>query len=400
MKKVGLLISELNNGGAERVVSRLSHILSNDYKIFLVLFEDTFITYEYKGELINLNVKASSNIIKKFFMTFKRAFILRKIKNEFKLDIVISFMDSPNVVNILSKTKKCKIGISIRNYVIRSNPNTLKTKVFNLLMKQIYNRADIIIPVTKVIAESMINNYKIDRDKFRVIYNPYNIEQIQQLATEEIETHYKGFIDKERTFISVGRQMYQKGFWHLIKAFKLVHDEKQDAKLIIIGKDYQCFRVQKLIDELKLNENVLLVGQHKNPFKFIKNSAVYVLSSLYEGFPNAMAEAMACGCPVIAADCKSGPREILCNDADLEATCKIVEKADFGVLVPPMESEENWDGSVHTVAEESLSEAMLMYLQDKALRKYYADKAIERARDFNFEKCRKDFEDIIEEVLL
>ena len=95
----------------------------------------------------------------------------------------------------------------------------------------------------------------------------------------------------------------------MLKAFKLVHDKDSEARLLIVGRD-EGNSVENMINSLGLKESVLLTGYNQNPFKFIRNSKIYVLSSLFEGFPNALVEAMACGCPVIAADCQSVKRNI------------------------------------------------------------------------------------------
>ena len=128
----------------------------------------------------------------------------------------------------------------------------------------------------------------------------------------------------------------------------------------------------------------------------MKNSDCYVLSSLFEGFPNAMVEAMACGCPTIAADCKSGPREILFQRADLEAEITEVTHADYGILVPDLEGEESWDPAVFTEGEERLAEAMCSVMESTDERARLAADAEKRSRDFDFEACRKSYTKIIE----
>ncbi|MDV5116071.1 glycosyltransferase [Clostridium perfringens] len=196
-------------------------------------------------------------------------------------------------------------------------------RITNYIIGNLYDKADGIIPVSKVIKESLVNDYKLDEQKISVIYNPYNVNEINELAKEEIKNEHKEFMNSNKIFISVGRQMYQKGFWHLVKAFKLVHDKDKEVKLVIIGNDFQNGAVENLVQELGIEDSVLLVGYEKNPFKYMKNSSIYVLTSIFEGFPNSMVEGLACGLPVIAADCKSGPREILCENLILNTLLKI-----------------------------------------------------------------------------
>lgn len=399
MKNVGLLISTLNCGGAERVVSRLSSLLSENYNIYIILFEDTYLCYKYEGSLINLNIKSENySILKKIFLPIKRAKKLKSIKKEFNLDVVISFLDSPNIVNILSKYKGCKTVVSVRNYSKREKELSTYTKIVNFFISKLYKKADKIIAVSKVIRNSLINDYKLDSRNIEVIYNPYDLNEICDLASEEIDNKYKKFIAGEKIFISVGRQMYQKGFWHLVKAFNILNKIDPETRLIIVGKDFQGGAVKQLVNDLELKDKVLLTGYQENPFKYINVSACYVLTSMFEGFPNSMVEALACGCPVIAADCKSGPREILYKNSDINKEAIDMEIADYGILIPELDKNENWQSEIYDEKEELLANAMLKIINDKYLRERLSKKSVKRAKDFNFELCKKKYIEVIEDV--
>lgn len=396
-KRVGLLISTLNSGGAERVVSRLSNILNDEYEVFVILFEDTYIKYDYYGKLINIDVKAiNNNIISKVGLPFKRAYRLKGIKKDLKLDVVISFLDSPNIVNILSKVKKCKTIISVRNYSNKEKQLSKLTRVIDFCMRILYKKADKIIPVSEVIKDSLINDYKVDKNKIDVIYNPYDIEEINYLAEENICIEHEEFMNSEKIFISVGRQMYQKGFWHLVKAFKIVNDSIPDTKLVIVGEDFQNGLVQNLVNELGIQNSVLLTGYQKNPFKYIKRSSVYVLSSMFEGFPNSMAESLVCGCPVIAVDCKSGPREILLKKNRMDREILGFIEADYGILVEELSNIECWDRNKIDSSDIKLANAMQYLINNKKLIEVYSKKGKKRSENFNYKTCKEKFIKIIE----
>ena len=392
MKNVGLLISELNSGGAERVVSRLSTILSKEYNVYLILFEDTYINYNYSGKLINMNIPAQKGASKiKLFIT--RTNKLKKIKKKLELDCCISFLDSPNMTNILSRNSKCKTIISIRNYSELENSSSLLGKITNGLYRLLYSKADYIVPVSKAIEDLYISHYGIDEKKIVTIYNPFDTDELQSLMIQKPEINLDKLAGKF-VFVTVGRQMYQKGCWHLIKAFSQVAKKYSDTVLVMIGTIDS--KVERLIDELNLHENVILTGRLNNPFSIIHKSDVYVLSSLFEGFPNAMVEAMACGIPVIASDCKSGPREILAPGTDINHSCADIEYAEYGILSRPLELDENWDAQTVTTSELILAKAMLTLAENSNLRKMYADKATERSKTFNYDNCKSQFIELIE----
>ena len=192
--------------------------------------------------------------------------------------------------------------------------------------------------------------------------------------------------------------MYQKGVWHLLKAFASVKKEMPHAALVIVGENLSCGKPEKLVAELGITDSVLFTGRTKNPYKYMRNSDCYVLASLFEGFPNAMVEAMACGCPIIAADCKSGPREILFSDVDLQCNISKSIDADFGIIVPDLEHNECWEAKPLTEGEQNLSNAMSRLANEETLCAHFSKKALERSRDFSFSAAFERFASVIEDI--
>ena len=396
-KKIGLMIGALNSGGAERVVAHLSYVLEKNYDVHLILFEDAMIEYECGGTLHNLNVPAKDGSpLVKIGLLKKRVSALRKLIRKEKLECVISFLDSPNFVNLLARVKGCKKIISIRNYSGLENKQNSLLRLTDKVMKHLYRRADCVVTVSKLIAEDFREHYHVPANKIKTIYNPYNFEDIREKGEEPLSVGEQAFFEGHFVFCNVGRIMYQKGIWHLIKAFASVHEKNPEARLVLVGEDLSSGHLTALIDSLGIVDSVLLTGRVRNPYKYMKRSKCYVLSSLFEGFPNAMAEAMACGCPIIAADCKSGPREILYEKSDLSIAINEIKRADYGVIVPDLEHEEDWKADALTEGEKTLAEAMLEMMKNEEERGKLAALALQRSRDFDLDTCREAYEAVVE----
>lgn len=382
--RIGLFIGTLYGGGAERAMTRLSKILAEEHAVFVILCEDTYMEYDYAGTLINLNIKDSSgNKIKKIINITKRIFSLKKIKKEYKLDVVISFLDSPNIVNALSNIQGCKSYLSVRNFEFGRE----HSYAYEILMGLIYRKCDKVIPVSEVISNRLKRKYCLEPEQVQVLYNPYDITEIQNDASEVIPEDVLAFIQDSFVFVAVGRLSHQKGYWHLLKSFSLVKKSCPNAKLMIVGQGEQECLLKKLTDDLSLSDSVLFTGFSRNPYALMAKSKVFILSSLFEGFPNALVEAMACGLPVIAVDCESGPREILMMNVDFNKKIECVEEQEFGIITPSLSDDENWDAAITDEREQELAKAMELLYRDEQLRIKLAVNAKSHASKYGYKEA-------------
>lgn len=393
-KNIAILVPQLAGGGAERVASNLLLNLSDEkYNKYLVVFDDKKRDYPYKGKLINLNVAPTANPFGKIINFIKRIYRLRTVKRTYGINATISLLSSANLVNILARNND-KIIVSVRNY-ISSSAQGFYGLLNKLLIRLLYNKADLVVAVSNLVKYDLIANFRINKDKIKVIYNPYDLEKIKELANEEIEINYQE-VFASPTIITVGRLTKQKGQWHLIRAFKKVKDVVLDVKLVILGQGELEGYFKKLATDLGLEKNVYFLGFQKNPFKYIKRSTIYVFPSLYEGFPNALCEAMACGIPVISADCKSGPREILAPDTDIkQETSKEIEYGTYGILVPVCDGQMYEYNDNLTEEEKLLSKSIIELLENKDLLKKHSSNAFNRVNDFAQENIIKLWENEI-----
>ena len=412
-KKVMFIIPHLGSGGAERVVANLCNGLA-DYERIVLIFEN-IIKHNVDAWVISINSPATQSLFKKLLNFPVRYLKIRKLKEEIKPDFVVSLLEPANLFNVLAKISSQKTILSFHsNYItsLQENPSfgrgiarsILKT-IYTLALKTIYKRADLLIAISKGVAEDLIKNYGINSNKVKVIYNPYPIDEIRELAKESLGSHEEIF--KHPVLITAGRLTKQKGQWYLLRVFKALKEKHKDLKLVILGegelKEYLVELSKELglktyvwdRDELSESFDVYFLGFQKNPFKFMARSKLFVFPSLWEGFPNALVEAMACGVCVVSSDCRSGPREILAPNTDFNYQTQKPEFVEYGVLMPVFDVK-------YKTAKEPLEEREIMWveaidklLEDESLRKSYSEKAKQRAEDFRIEKIVQDWKGIL-----
>lgn len=387
-----IIIPTLAGGGAERIASNLSIHLSEEYHRHIVMFDAKKIDYAYKGEVIDLNTKVIDNPLGKIMNFLIRIYKVRRIKNELKIDVAISLMEGPNIINIFTK-RRDKVIISVRNFKSKSSMG-FYGKLYKLLMKVFYNKADIIVAVSKAIKRDLIEKFGLNEEKIMIIYNFYDIEKINELAKEVLEDEYIEIFNNP-VVITAGSLTRQKGHWHLIRTLKKVKEEVPDAMLVILGQGNLEAYLKKLTKDLGLEKDVHFLGYKKNPFKYIGRSTIYAFPSLFEGFPNALCEAMACGVPVISSDCKSGPREILAPDTDIEQQVKGIEYAKHGILLPVCDGNYYNANFPLTVEERILAKSIVELYSSKELLEKYSDKVKERIKDFDKDKIILEYENIL-----
>lgn len=358
-KQIYFLLNSLAGGGAEAVAVRLSEHIP--IAKFILVEKD--VKYQVNKKVIFLSdhsIKTNS-ILKTLCIPLYAYELSKEIEYN---SIIISFLERANFVNIVSKFFKKHIAI----ISVRTNLNTSRTGIKSLnnyLVKVLYPKADLIIAVSYGVKQSLIN-HGIKEEKIKVIYNPYPIDEIRELAKEPLGSYEEIF--KHPVLITAGRLTKPKGQWYLLRVFKALEEKHKDLKLVILGEGELKDYLVKLSEELglktyvwdrdKLSESfdVYFLGFQKNPFKFIARSKLFIFPSLWEGFPNALVEAMACGVCVVSSNCKSGPREILAPNTDFNYQTRKPEFAEYGVLMPVFEIK-------YKIANEPLEEREIMWVK-------------------------------------
>ena len=390
-KNLMLMVPMLHQGGFERVCIKTARLMQEYYNVCILIFSSKDINYDITGlDVIDIDVPSEKGVISKVMNVLKRVKKTRRIKKERNIDICYSFGSSANYVNSLSRAGE-KVLTGLRCQTDLESPRQVKL---------FCRKSDQVLSCSKEIVRQLQSDFKYDRSTY--IYNPLDIQDIQNRAGETPDD-YPFLGDDIKVFSCSARNDYIKGIWHLVKAFSLVQYKHPEARLLVLGSG-NWDKYKELAKALGIKDKVAFPGVKKNPFPYVAASDVYVCSSNHEGFPNAVLEAMALRKPVISADCKTGPREILLSDAEYENLIKEIPDGssidkpilgEFGILVPDMDEEENFDPEYVTEGERILAEQMERILDDEELLRNYSDKSFERATVYAPDKYKESIHEIL-----
>jgi len=393
--KVLIAIPDLQlGGGAQRIAAEVgSNLNERGYDVtFFTVYEDET-TYDYKGEYVTLSRKRSSLPLGFSFNILRGAKKIAKICKEKNIDTVISFMMMGNLSAVLSKVvfrNKAKIIVSVRNNPLKADKKSRWQK------KMLYNKADKVVAQTKRIGKILNEEFSIRNTT--VIPNMVDLQKIEKLAEKEIDEEHKYiFGEDDFIFITVGSLTEQKAQWYLLRCFKEVRRTKDDVKLVVLGDGPLKDKLKKLAYEMDIEDETFFLGRVENVFPYLKESDCFVFTSLWEGFPNVLLEALSQDLPVISTDCLTGPREILCPKIEVDEDVEYPYYGEYGVL------EETFEDRIFfkTFKEESPSEdekifveTMMELMQNKKLRKSYLN-GVNRVEDFKIDKIINNWESVI-----
>tara|TARA_B100001057_G_scaffold476314_1_gene544139 strand:- start:2485 stop:3594 length:1110 start_codon:yes stop_codon:yes gene_type:complete len=321
-KNITFVVSAMNMGGAQRVVSILcNHWSSRGYSITLIhtYTKQRFIHYNLNKEINNLYLTNSPFFSKiNFFNRIWKLFYLRKQLKKSNPDIIISFLTTVNVATTIAS-----IFINSPLYICEriSTPFSSLNKKFFWFYKIIFKR------VNKVIVQTKQNKLYLDKN-----FSDFKVDVIPNLITYPIPI--SGFIlkptsivsDDKKIILAAGRLHKYKQFDLLIKAFSLISIKYSNWDLVILGDGDERDSITHLIKDLNIQDKVHIPGTVGNVADWYERSDLFILSSLVEGFPNVLLEAMSYGLPCISFDCNTGPRDLIDNDFN-------------GILVNPKEGE-------------------------------------------------------------
>lgn len=307
MKHIVFLALTLTRGGAERVIVNLcNEALSEKYRVSIITCMNKPVGYPLKPGIEHICIEKTSDIhyrnLGERFL--KRRKLLKKVLEECKPDVLLCFLPEPNFLALsLRRYFDFPMIISVRNDPVREYRNP----IYYALMRILYPKADGYVFQT----EQAMDYFSFSKHIMQtgcVIPNPLAVEYVDYARVPEE--------DRQKVIVNVGKLSGQKNQMALIRAFSKIADKFPEYQLAIYGEGDRRGELEALIVELGLQNRVSLPGNVPEIAKRIEAASLFVLSSDYEGMPNALMEAMAMGIPCISTDCPCGGPDFLIRDGE------------------------------------------------------------------------------------
>lgn len=360
--KLAFVINSLGPGGAERVLANMANFWAGKgWDITLITFDDGSVRpfYALSPSVTHLPLGISGKStsgLEKIINNFRRVCILKEKLRSCRPDVVVSFLVKTNVITLLSSLGlKVPIIVSERNYPYEEDVGP----AWQWLRKKLYKKASRIVFQTQ---ECRSFYPKGLQNKSAIIPNPVIVPKMN-------DKRKNGKRSDGKTMMAMGRLTPQKGFDLLLKAFASISNKHSEWSLVIWGEGKSRYDLEALRDQLGLEKKVTFPGSTPEAYQRMRLSDLFVLPSRYEGFPNVLVEAMACGLPVVSFDCPSGPRDIIRDGVD-------------GMLVP----KENV---------EALAQALDRMMAEETTRNRMAVNALEVNQRFSLEHIMEQWETLL-----
>lgn len=364
-KKLAIFVNSMGRGGAEKVVFLLAKQLCHDFEIHLLVFDKQAIEFDIPPDIKIVQVGRYSKSLRAalLFNIFLYAPFVKRYLKANDITVLLSFLSRPALTAGVVKWLGWKGNLVICERTMTSAyyySNNLADRTVRFLVKRLYKKADLIITNSKLNEQDLQKTFGLT-NPILTIYNPVDITEAMEYKLQKQNAPNAPFV-----FCNIGRCDYYKNQALLLNAFAKMQNKQ--CRLLIIGKNVPQ-GLKALCQQLQLEDRVQLLDLQLTIYPYLWSADAFVLSSVIEGFPNVLLEALACSLPIVSTDCKSGPREILAPNTAYPTTFTAVEEAEFGLLC----QNDNAD---------MLAAAMDKIANSPALAQQYSQKALTRAQQF------------------
>lgn len=371
--RLTLAISSLAAGGAEHVLSAMaSHWAEREWPVTFVTLDSTstdFYPLHPSVDRIALNASRDSRtLLQAVSSNVDRVQRLREAIRASQPDVVISFMTSTNVLALIAARRE-HVPVVVSE---RADPtHSPITSAWARLRRLTYPWASAIVVQTPEVGEWANGFMRPEAVKIIPNFVVPPTDGFRRYGTPTV-ANAPSAKPRVRQVMGMGRLDDQKGFDLLIRAFAKCREQRPGWQLTILGEGVKRAEFEQLARELHVEADVRLLGRVEDPATYLRNADLFVLSSRYEGFPNALLEAMALGLPVVATDCPSGPAHIVRDGID-------------GLLVPSEDV-----GALGT--------AMAALMDDEGRRTAMGREGVNVTERFNMDRIMTTWETLLDDV--
>lgn len=304
-KRIAVFLPSLAGGGAERVMVTLANgFATRGVPVDLVVVAAEGAYLPDVSPRVRLVELGASRVL------FSLPALVRYLRRE-RPYALLSALNHANIIALWARKlarSGTRLVVSERNTLSRDVSSGRFKRGLPWLMRLSYPSADAIVAVSSGVADDLAQTVRLPRERIDVVYNPIN-SNLPRLC--EVPVEHPWLVEGEPpVIVAAGRLTVQKDFTTLIDAFAEVR-KTHAARLVILGEGELRSELEARIDELGIGDDVALPGFVDNPYPWMRKASLFVLSSAWEGFCNVLAEAMACGAPVVSTNCPSGSAEIL-----------------------------------------------------------------------------------------
>jgi glycosyltransferase involved in cell wall biosynthesis len=305
--RLALFLPTLDDGGAEHVMLQLG-------VSFMARGHDVDLVVGIPGGPIVSKVPPQLRLVDLGAARSAAALpaLVRYLRRE-RPAALLSTLEHSNVLAVWAAwLARARTRVVLREATVVQPRHKLKgvgPHVLRALMRRFYGAANAVVAVSASVAQSLIDGLGLPPQKVRTIYNPIITDNLAERAAEPVDDPW--FTPgAPPVVLAVGRLAPEKDYATLMRAFAKLRAQRP-ARLVILGEGKERGALQALAGELSIAADVRLPGFEQNPLRYMRRASVFALSSVFEGLPGALIQAMACGCRVISTDCPGGSREVL-----------------------------------------------------------------------------------------
>lgn len=317
-----LVIDHIAGGGAERILlDYYSHLLSKGdvVKVFVITGIEGCSKWAEGVDIQYGSSKDVNHVLKKAWQQLSVYRSFKRLVRLFRPDVIFSFLEKSNLLTSIVPTKAKKI-LTVHNvlsiqYMKVHNP--LVRRMVYAMIRMAYNRCANVVAVSKQVKDDLIGHFKVMGGNIKIINNYVDRVDLIRKSRESINNFT---FEKDKKYIlNIGRFSDQKAQWKLIKSFSLVHRGHLESRLVLIGTGSNLDGLKQLVSNLAIQDAVTFLPFNLNPYKYMVKADLFVLSSVFEGFPIVLAEVSSLRIPFVGYK-KAIPEEMF-DDNDFWMQC-------------------------------------------------------------------------------